>query len=281
MTIALLDRYADRRRNRRQGLTGGPHLLDRIHAEPKPPPEWERALREFSPISEHQQWLHFRMWPTKDLKDARWVLYAMTPVALITDQTKIAQLEGRPWWELPMEERAGRQAVCSSYQWEMYRQHKAWARPYWCVQGTKGGTPMQYTPYEAAILKAHGKTRDVPEVGSLPWADFDSRAVVAITGRDRMRKFGDRFNALLDRQKAAADVQAEDDAAERAYRAEFLKYFEEQMAPNGDYIAWHSNKSENQGDFRPATKAETEAASRWQEHFLEFGKIPSTLSPET
>lgn len=138
---------------------------------------------------------------------------------------------------------------------------------------------MQYTPYEAAILKAHGKTRDVPEVGSLPWADFDQRVIDAITARDRMRQYGDRFAHLADRQKAAEHVKAEDDAAERAYRVEFLKFFEERMAPNGDYIAWHSNRSENQNDFRPATKAETEAADRWQQHFLETGHIPMT--PET
>lgn len=276
MAIQLLDRFADRKRNRTAGLGGGPHLLDRVHAEPTPPPHWVRRLREFSPISDTVQWLNFRMFPVQQGigRHDVWVLYTMTPASLITDQTKLKQLQDRPWWELPKDEQYGRMVTCSAYQWEMYRQFQCLARPYWCLQGVKGGTPMQYTPYEAALLRARGLPTDVPEPGTLAFAPFDERVMTAIAVRDRMRTLGDRFSRLADPVQAVKDVKAEDEAAEKTYRTEFVKWFEERMAPNGDYIAWHSNKSENVADFRPATKGEADAASRWQEHYIEFGTVP-------
>lgn len=284
----IRDRFAGRRANRKHGISGSRDLLDRVHAEPSPPPAWRRLLAEHFPIRENAQWLNFRMYPVQDAIDPVtrtklvpvWVLYTMTPAHLITDASKLAQLQDKPWWELPKDQQYGRRMVCSSYQWEMFRQFQCWARPYWCLQGTQGGTPMMYTPYEAALLRAHGLPRDVPNPGSLPYAEFDRRAVHAILSRDRMRQRGDQFSRLADPQKALADVIAEDEAAEMVYRDEFVKWHCERVAPNADFIEWHTKKAGQEADFKPATPAEEKAAAIWADHFREHGVVPAAM-PET
>lgn len=288
MTIhSIHDRFAGRRAARKTGLNGSRDVLDRIHAEPSFPPAWTRRLRAISPVSETAQWLHPRMFPVEvgavDAVSGRtvgpvWVLYTMTPAALITDQSKLAQLAGTPWWDLPKEQQYGRMLTTSSYQWEMFRQYQCWARPYWAIQGERGGTPMSYSPWEAAMLKAHGLPTDVPNPGSLPFAPFDERVVEAIQARDRMRLMGSRFAHMADPSAAAADVQAEDDAAEKAGRAEFVKWFAERMAPNGEFIEWHTKKAGQEQDFRPATKAEDKAAAIWADHYIETGQVPAPES---
>lgn len=279
----IRDRFAGRRAARKQGVVGSREVLDRIHAEPAFPPGWLRRLRQVSPVSETMQWLQARMFPVQEgaidpvsgrKLEPVWVLYTMTPASLITDESKLAQLSGQPWWELPKDQQYGRMVTTSSYQWEMFRQFQCWARPYWAIQGEKGGTPMSYSPWEAAMLKAHGLPADVPNPGSLPFAPFDERVVEALQARDRMRIMGSQWAYMSDPSKAALDVKAEDEAAEKAGRVEFVKWFEERMAPNGDFIDWHTKKAGQEQDFRPASKAEEKAAATWKDTYISTGQLP-------
>lgn len=261
--------------------------LDRVHAEPTPPPAWRRRLEALWPRSEQQQWMILRMFPERIVRDGtefrivsgsgRWALYTMTPAALIADPTKLEQLRGAPWWELPKEEQFGRQQMVSAYQWEMFRQHQCWARPYWCIQGDQGGTPMQYSLREAAILRANGLPQDVPDPGTLPFAPFDERVVTAVMARDRFRTMGSALDRLIDPQKAAEDMRAEEAEAEIVFRTEFVKFFKARMEPNAEFIAQHLGKSENAADFRPATASEASAADQWEDQYIATGTVPVAL----
>lgn len=285
--IWLPDRFKERRHHQRLvpdgrgGIRVKKSPLDRVHSEPTPPPAWRRRIEQLWPMSDRTQWMKLRMFPVeKGLTPPRhdvWVLYTMTPAALITDESLLERLSGKPWWELPKNEQYGRMTVVSSYQWEMFRQFQCLARPYWCLQGDQGGTPMVYTPYEAALLRAHGLPLDPPQPGTLPFAPFDERVVSAVMERDRLRKLGSRFDALLDPNRAMQDVKAEDEAVERLYREEFVKWFKSRMEPNAEFIDWHSKKSENTGDFRPATTAEANAAVQWEDQYIATGTLPVAL----
>ena len=256
--------------------------LDKIHAELRPPRDWERRLRAIWPVSETQQWLHFRMFPESISKEtgapisgsARWVLYTMTPPALITDPTRLAMMDEPPWWELPIDRQFGRMMSVTTYQYAMWREYRCLARPYWCLQGSDGGTPMQFTMREAAILRAQALPTDVPNPGDLPFAPFDERVIRALQERDRFRQLGGALDRLRDPQRAAADVKAEEEEAERVFRTTFVAWFKERMATNAEYIGWHSNKSENVADFRPATKAEMDAADQWEDQYIATGTVP-------
>lgn len=289
--IWLPERFQERHRQYRSGPEGragkgvrvSSSPLDRVYAEPTPPPAWRRRLEQLWPQTERAQWLKLRMFPVEHLavhgrmKHDVWVLYTMTPASLIADPTLLAMLQGPPWWELPPDQQYGRMQIVSSYRWEMFRQYQCLASPFWCLQGHVGGTPMAYTPYEAALLRAHGLPLDVPEPGTQDFAPFDERAVVAIAERDRIRKLGSRFDHLGDPSRAVADVKREEEEAEVLYRSEFVKWFTARMEPNAEFIARHTNKSENVGDFRPATKAEANAADAWKDQYIATGTLPVAI----
>jgi hypothetical protein len=266
--------------------------LDRVHAERKAPKAWMQRLQQVWPKSDKTQWFQFRLFPEQVVRtgsgpsdfhvkagSARWVLYTMTPAHLISDPTKIQQLAGTPWWELPTGEQWARQQMVSAYQWEMWRQHQCWARPYWCLQGDAGGTPMQYTMREKAVLKAHNLPTDVPDPGELPWADFDERVMAQLIARDKFRTLGHALDRLTDPAKAVADVKAEEADAEVVFRTEFVKWFKQRMEPNAEFLARHLSKSENQLDFRPATRSESNAADQWEDQYIATGTVPAA-NPE-
>ncbi len=257
--------------------------LDKIRAERRPPARWVERLHELWPVSDQLQWLHFRMFPEAISKkvgepiigSARWVLYSMTPPALIFDQTRLAMLDDKPWWELPVDQQFGRMMGVTTYQYAMWHEYRCLARPYWCIQGTEGGTPMQYTMRETAILRGEGLPTDVPNPGDLPFAEFDERVVNALLARDKFRKLGGALDRLRDPDKAAADVKAEEAEAETVFRTTFVKWFKQRMEPNAEFIATHRRKSENEADFRPATRTEANAADQWEDHFIATGTVPA------
>ena len=262
--------------------------LDKVKAEPSAPPAWRRRLRELFPVSDKTQWLHFRMFPESVAKatgevmsgSARWVLYTMTPPALIGDPTRLAMLDELPWWELPTDRQWGRIMSVTTYQYAMWREYRCLARPYWCIQGDEGGTPMAYTMRESAILRAQNLPTDVPNPGSFPFAPFDERVVRALLARDKFRQLGGALDRLTDPAKAVADIKAEEAEAETLFRTEFVKWFKARMEPNAEFIGTHLRKSENGGDFRPATAAEANAADQWEDTYIATGRVPAVL-PES
>lgn len=256
--------------------------LQRIWTELRPPRDWVRKLRTYWPVSDSQQWLHLRMFPESISKQtgepisgsARWVLYTMTPPSLIFDQTRLAMMDEPPWWELPKDKQFGRMMMVTTYQYAMWKEFRCLARPYWCLQGSEGGTPMQYSAREAAILRGNGLSTDVPNPGDLPFAPLDERVIRALQERDKFRQLGGALDRLRDHAKAAADVKAEENEAEVLFRTTFVKWFKERMEPNAEFIGTHLRKSENQADFRPATTAEANAADQWEDQYIATGTVP-------
>jgi hypothetical protein len=236
--------------------------------------EWRLTLESIAPFSLTVPWLAFG-WLDKA---ERWMIYEYVPKCLIP-VTKIEQLSGTPYWKMPPTLSQGRQQMVSAYQWEMYRKHQVWARPFWCLQGEHGGTPCRYTEREEAILKAQGLDTSPPGPGVLPYAAFDGRVEHQIRERDQMR----RANTILDRlslQGKKALMIAETAEAERAFREHFFAWWTETMKPQADFIAWVSKSGDrmagvSEGFMRPATDAEMIAGHELKDTYLETGLIPS------
>lgn len=240
-----------------------------IAAKHQWPAEWEERLRALSPISQEHSWL-YGAW----LNIAqRWVLYECVPYHLIPEGKRV-QLGGTPYWEMPKHLRVGRKQAVSAFQWEMFRKHQVWARPFWVLQGNDGGTPAQFTEVEEAILQAQGKDTEPPEAGSLPYAQWDGRVEAQIRSRDRLIKLRQR----LDRLRATADtdaLKAETVLAEEQFRKEFWGWWKEAMEPQADFWAWYSAREEAQHlPIRQATAAEQEAAEKTEETYLTTGNVP-------
>lgn len=262
-------------------LVPGPVIVPRIVPKSTPvdlvrgiesahsvPADWEHRLRLISPISDNVAWLKFGWldWAK------RWMLYECIPERLIPAD-KLVQLGGTPYWELPPSVQMGRRQMVSAYQWEMFRRHRVWARPFWCLQGHEGGTPAKYSEMEVAILKAMGEPMDPPEGGSLPFAPFDGRAEAQLRARDRVWRMGlslERLRMMGDSEQ----LKRETAQAEEQFRRTFLQWWKGVMEPGADFLAWYTRKTEADMVMRKASRAEVNAADQLEESYITHGTVP-------
>lgn len=253
--------------------------LRAVQAKHPVPHDWEVRLRAMSPMSTKTSWLAFR-WADgvtgipgrPDEPIERWMLYECSPT--MSDEIR-SYLGGTPWWALPVHQQAGRRQLVSAYQWEMYRKHKVWARPFWCLQGPNGGTPAVYGELERKLLRLAGQSGDPPAYGSLPYAPFDARAERAIRERQALYALGRRLDRL-NAQGVAEHLKAESEAAERAFRKKFLAWIDETFAPQVDYLDWYTRKTEADMVLPKTTDAEERAAAKHAETFVETGVVPAS-----
>ncbi len=250
--------------------------VDGIRAQMKAhvvPDGWERDLREFSPITTYTSHLRFG-WLEGSVKKPiqRWVLYECVPIELIPDEMR-RMLGGKPWWELPYGLREGRKHMVSAYQWELYRQHRIWARPFWCLQGESGGTPARYSDVEERLLKLKQMPADPPGPGTLPFATWDGRVLQAVKQRDRLWKLGSSISRLK-KSGSSHKMKAEAAAIEKRFRTEFLAWMEERFAPQADFLTHYTRKTESDRVLRQTTPGEEAAAAQMHDHFIEHGVMP-------
>lgn len=237
------------------------------------PAEWEREVREISHKSDSHSWLMLA-WkePLFQPDRRRLVLYECLPDPLISDEYRMI-LQDKPYWELPQEQRAGRAAICSAFQWEMYRRHRVKATPFWCIQGKDGGTPISYSEIERRWLRAMKQPDSPPALGALPYAPWDNRVREAVQKRDRLRKFGGSIAEM--RKRGNTDyLRVETDAAEREYRKQFFKWFSDTMQEQADVWRWYTSHAEVTHRIPQQSRAEWLAACEAEERFIETGRVP-------
>ena len=239
-----------------------------------PPKEWERDLRELSPVSDAHSFLIFA-WkePLFSPEHGRWCLYEAIPdKAIATDRRML--LESTPYWDLGTKgERAERAALVSAFQWEMYRVHRWDVRPFWCVQGNEGGTPLHLTSIEQRFCRMVGKPDRPFAVGELPYAPWDDRVRRAVLRRDRLMKLGKSVDAL---KGSGASVQAQREAAEREFRAKMWDWMSDKLAPRADELR-HFFKTGYTNHMRRQTRAEARAAEDAKDIFIETGRLPDPI----
>ncbi len=244
------------------------------------PVEWQRRLREISPISPAVSHLRFRFrsqvhnpgiqWLHPD-EEGVWEIYACTPKHLIdADRAEGFRLH---WSELPKAQQIGRRAIVSSYQHYMWHTHGVEAMRFWVLQGPWGGTPATYTPLERRTLDAAGMLSDPFPLGLFPSVPFDERAVKLVLARDRLLKAGQNLDALKKMDSAEALAMA-DVEAEQAFRTVTLETWSQMMAPAAEYLGTYlGKKAYGEQDLpKPAKDA---GSSAWRESFLEHGSVPN------
>lgn len=241
---------------------------DRPDFETPFPAQWERRLREVSPITDKTSHLRARLHPGMD-GEQRWVLYSCIPKALL-DWDRIHQFQ-RHHTELPIAKAFGRRMLVSEYQFYMYHRYGVDVRPCWVCQGGYGGTPFSYTEREEKLLQDMGECAECPPVGLLPYAPFDETVVAAVRARDRLLRYGHDMDALERSQtpEALAREQAE---TEKIFRKQFLGWWMESMKPMSEFMAWYTRRTEAAQTMRRATKAEANSVSQFQDHFIETGQ---------
>lgn len=245
------------------------------------PEEWERDLREISPVSDAISYLIFS-WKKSPLdvtgEGARWCLYEAIPNALITDARR-EQLSAAPFWDRRVYRNKGAahaQAMeVSAYQWVMYHDYQLDVRPFWCIQGHAGGTALSYTSLERRYLTLMGRPSDPDQMGSFPYAPWDARVKKAVLERDRVYKLGS-----IGAVKASGDpivMKLAKEQAERDFRRAFWDYTAEKLRPNGDLLEYILRHEGHNPTRRQETREEAEAAAEARDVFIETGRVPHEM----
>ena len=194
------------------------------------PPEWERRLREISPISDRHSWLAFRWFEEAQ----RWVLYECVPIRFVADNTLIDDLAQAPASDTEEGDEQG--VMVSRFQQEMFRQHRVHARPCWIIQGKNGGHHAEYTRAMQEDHRRLGLPLEPPKPGALPYADFDERVVKQLVEMSKLVRFKNDFGEFKRRYGTIEGQKRESREALRAARERYVKWINSQFEDGDDHF---------------------------------------------
>ena len=253
--------------------------IDRVLSR-EVPTEWLRDLRAISPVSRFHSWLDFRWLPARKVHPSgevvdrgRWCLYEWIPRRGIPADM-VRMLSDRPPRLLPKGQQAGRSLFVDDYAHEMYRTHQCWVRPFWAIQGSDGGHPVEYNDLETEWRKLAGLPTVAPKIGALPYADFDNRVIQNVLMHDRLVRAGLDLDALTKMSTNDA-LKREAEEGQRALRAQYVGWLKGELAASTDFLTDYSRKTEADRTLRPATKQEENAAARLEDEFIATGLVPA------
>lgn len=196
-----------------------------LHSRPCPP-EWQRALQEVCPRYEGVSWWRIVWEPGEDVQPdlavQRWVIWQMrtreeTQRLILRDYPGCTGLrEEHPRkdarWDATLRcfvKADGRLAKTDKLTWELYHETGCYGARFWVIQGDRGGHRFHLSHIEKQVLKfgSGGKLKDVPRMGDLPYAPFDSRVlpyfahIEAVAVARKIYKYGSTHAAQLDRDE--------------------------------------------------------------------------------
>ena len=196
-----------------------------------PPDGWEQALRAVNPITTIYSHLRFYWYRAK----ARWVLYDCVPKCLMPEDGSppgvpmemkelLGYLNGPPAREL------GENACpfVSDVQHEFWHRYGVYARPYWVLQGDRGGHQVKFSPWQTNVAMKKGLPHEPPAIGTLPFAPFDNRTAHQLNHFNRLHALDDRLEHLMASGSREA-MQAEMDAIQKEIRLAETAFIEQQF----------------------------------------------------
>lgn len=260
-------------------------LTIRRHWSMEIPPEWTQRLREISPVSSVVSWLTLRWFPFRlenGEDGGRWLLYECVPMSSLPISQRLDMVDllgGVPprFMDTSTEERRRSKAVrmmfADDWQCDMYHQHDVWARQLWILQGDTGGHALQYEEAEQDLLRLYGLPTDPPAVGELPYAPFDERVVQQMQRRNRLIQVGNDLHELK-RTATSEAVQSEWAADQKAYRAAYVQFLEEQQQPQVEFLKTFSKTTECRGIVPAMSRVEMNAADQAKDLYIDTGDVP-------
>jgi hypothetical protein len=120
-------------------------------------------------------------------------------------------------------------------QWQWYRDFGSFFRPYFVVQGTKGGHRLRWTFPEKRIIEMNGGDPNPPAPGDLPYAVPDQRTFKMLGEWDMLRKWA-RAMDYMDGANARDEFKEEE---RRVMRAEYWKRLGDHVEAYSDELAHH------------------------------------------
>lgn len=244
------------------------------------PRDWETQLAELAPRSDQTTWLKL-IWeegyPWERVE--RFIIYEMIPAHAV-DAEILAQLQratppqGR--YDAVLEEFIPEDGcMITKRAWRLYQEFQCWGRPYWVIQGSRGGHKRWFNNTERQMLKLAGLPQDPPAPGDLDYAPFDERVVTQLVKHDLLRDEQGRIRAALGKRKIQTLVgfRGKEEADAQTFRKLLLDWLGDQVAE----VAPDAHRALLQMD-APRKDVDVvrveEAMERAEQTFIETGRVP-------
>lgn len=224
-----------------------PNSVADVHVQP--PADWETALRAISPKTDHHSWLFFYWYRAKE----RWVLYDGVPRSLILPDQQLGvgftgrdffrAVDGAPPRDLPKGQST---PFVSDAQHEMARVYGVYARPFWVLEGERGGHQYAYSPDQKEFLIQCGRSDRPPEIGSAPACPFDGRVIDQLQRLNRLYA----LNGNIDRLRASGSSEAAEIQRainDREIRDVSLKMLEQQLGETVEMVRTLGGRKDAEG----------------------------------
>ena len=204
-------------------------------------PEWAERLRQITGENPALPtlWLHWE--PGDEWGPVqRWIFYQTWPDAMVRDDLLRECRGPHPrsggafnprlgCWD------GGPASGITRSQWEIYRACGRYGRPFWVVQGDKGGHKYRLNRWESRLSVLCGGPRDTPNPGDLPYAEPDERTWSALAAADRMRDNERTLDWLL---KHGHELTPDELQAATKVATEVLQWTGLSIAEHADELAW-------------------------------------------
>lgn len=256
------------------------------------PVEWEKELAEISSPQDHFVWLKLvyeEGYPWEPVE--RYMIYQMTPARLMTKGTLmeaiLEQLQDPDppsahgnYYDTVLEEFV-RNPDCyiTERAWHMYRETGCWGRPYWVIQGEKGGHKRWFTTVEKQLLRLAKLPTEPPAPGDLPYAEWDDRVKKQLQILDMLRgEHGERRRAAA--VAKGHSVQEEHEKEQQLeLRKRLLSFLHEQVHQVADDV--HASMLKVDAGRKQTSRAEQIKIERMYERaendFITTGSSKSSL----
>lgn len=203
--------------------------------------EWQRKLDELFPKSEHTThlklvWVAGDDWEILDegnLVDQRierFYVYEMFPKSH-TDPDILFELEEMPCpvvrYDSVLKEVTRENRAVTRLQWRLYRETGYFGKPFWVIQGDKGGHQRFFTTFEKQQLYLLGLPTEPPLPGTLPYAPFDQRVIDKLLYHDRLRQIGGML--FVERETQKEKYKALHAENEKKFRSDIIKFVSDQV----------------------------------------------------
>lgn len=265
-----------------------------LHAR-TPRPEWVAALRELSPMTDAHGALVIA-WEPGDpwIPAQRWMLHETIPAdPEHMDYERLLELRGpnpRATGHMCTARTVDGQFAClckvklegwrkedgdpsgiNLTQWKIFHETGRFARPFWVIQGARGGHKAFLTKEEALFLRAAGKKAELPAIGTLPYAEFDQRVVDHIVRFNRLRQMGLSLRDYRVRMRKGYKLHRAQ--VEKELRKQLVAWLDEQMAPEHELFVDAARKGEVDAA-APRTDIDWEKVGAESEHhYIETGQL--------
>ena len=282
--------------------------MEFIH-EQRPPSEWTRRLRDFSPVSESMGFLECVWEPGDPWQPVqRWYLYEMLHPSIVHPD-ELEQLRGphprssghactsvpiSSWVVKPAKDyqpclcraktESWRKGPCPDItltQWNLTRRMREEygveyvGRPFWIIQGGHGGHKLGFTHEEQRMLEAEGVPTSTPDPGTLRYAALDERVIRKITRFNRLWQFAN--NADEYRHAMGEGYEQYRKEIEKKLRTQLVAMLKEHALDDAEYFIKAADAGEM--DKLPKTDIDYEQLDELNDQrYIETGQMASPLS---